>query len=130
MGLERADFLRARAAAFLEAARSDLSRGDYDLVLFHAEQAIQLCLKHLIFSRVGDFPKAHSLVRLIREALKLGGIPGLRELYEENLEMIYLLEEAYISSRYLPHSYGRDIAERALRFAEHALGVLGCLRRA
>ncbi|MEM3031501.1 MAG: hypothetical protein QXK39_01155 [Nitrososphaerota archaeon] len=31
--------------------------------------------------------------------------------------MLALLEESYISSRYMPRSYGRGIAERALEFS-------------
>jgi len=122
------DFLAVRARAFLASAKADFSRGDYDLVLFHVEQALQLCLKHLIFTRLGDFPKTHSLIRLIKDAMKVCDEPSLRDLYEQNLEMIYLLEEAYIASRYLPHSYDREIAERALSFGERALEVLGCLK--
>jgi len=51
---------------------------------------------------------------------------SLRRFYEENLEILYLLEEAYIASRYLPRQYDREIAERTLRFAENSLEVLRC----
>ncbi|MEM4528884.1 MAG: HEPN domain-containing protein, partial [Desulfurococcaceae archaeon] len=32
----------------------DFDRGDYDLVLFHIEQAIQLYAKYLLYRRLGD----------------------------------------------------------------------------
>jgi len=45
------------------------------------------------------------------------------------LEILYLLEEAYISSRYLPREYDKDIAERILKFAEKVLEVLEWLEK-
>jgi len=49
------DFLRRRALSFLESARADYDRGDYDLVLFHVEQFLQLYLKHLLYRKRGIF---------------------------------------------------------------------------
>ena len=49
--------------------------------------------------------------------------------YDGNLEMINLLEEAYITSRYLPREYDEEIARRALKFAEKALEVVECLEK-
>ena len=43
--------------------------------------------------------------------------------------MIHLLEEAYITSRYLPREYDEDIVRRALEFAEKALEVMVCLEK-
>jgi len=53
----------------------------------------------------------------------------LSEFYEKYLEVLYLLEEAYISSRYLPRQYDREIAERILKFAEKTLEVLEWLEK-
>jgi len=112
--------------SFLESARADYARGDYDLVLFHVEQFLQLYLKHLLYRRIGDFPKSNSLIRLIKEVMRVYEEESLRRFYEENLGTLYLLEEAYIASRYLPGQYDREIAERILRFAEKSLEVLRC----
>jgi HEPN domain-containing protein len=51
----------------------------------------------------------------------------LNDFLSRNLEAIYLLEEAYISSRYLPREYDKDIAARALRLGEEILEVFKCL---
>ncbi len=40
--------MKKRARAFLEDAKTDYTRGYYDLVLFHVEQFLQLYLKYLI----------------------------------------------------------------------------------
>jgi len=46
--------------------------------------------------------------------MRVYGGRELKEFYKENLEILYLLEEAYIASRYLPREYDREIAGRAL----------------
>lgn len=113
------NFLKRRAIAFLESAKSDFIRGSYDLVLFHVEQFARLYLKHLLYRKIGDFPKTHSLIHLIKDVVKIYGKKSLDEFYKENLETLYLLEEAYITSRYLPRQYDREIAERILNFSEN-----------
>ena len=110
------DILLKRAKSMLRDAFYDLEQGDYSLALFHAEQAVQLAMKHVLFMKIGDFPKTHSLSRLFKEAGKVEE-KALRE-YEENLELVYVLEDAYITSRYLPREYDEEIARRAVSFAE------------
>ena len=124
-----ADFLKKRAKAFLESAQADFERGNYDLVLFHVEQFLQLYLKHLLFKKIGDYPKTHFLIRLMRSVMKVYNENRLQEFYEKNLETMYLLEEAYIASRYLPRQYDKEIAERILKFADKVLKVLEWLEK-
>jgi len=118
------DFLKGRVLSFLESARADYAYGDYNLVLFHVEQFLQLYLKHLLYKRIGDFPKFNSLICLMKNVMRVYE-ESLRRFYEENLETLYL-EEAYMAPRYLPRQYEREIAERMLRFAENSLEVLRC----
>ncbi len=123
------EILKKRAKAFLEIAEHDYSRGYYDLVLFHVEQFLQLYLKYLLYRRIGDFPKTHLLIRLFKDVLKVYDNEDLKRFYEENLEILYLLEEAYISSRYIPREYDEEIARRILDFSKKALEVLEWLER-
>lgn len=124
-----AGILRRRAESFLKDAVVDFERGDYDLALFHVEQFIQLSLKRLLYAKLGDYPKKRSVVRLLGEVLKLYDDEKLKTFYEENLEKLYLLEEAYVTSRYLPREYDRRIAEKMLRFAEEFREVLKCVEK-
>jgi len=123
------EVLRKRARAFLESAKADFNRGDYDLVLFHVEQFLQLYVKYLLYLSLGDYPKTHSLTRLLKDLKKVRQEDVLKRFYDENLEMINLLEEAYITSRYLPREYDEEIARRALEFAEKALEVMEWLEK-
>ena len=121
------DFLRKKAMAFLRSAHDDFSRGDYDLVIFHVEQFIQLYLKHLLYVKIGDYPKTHSLTYLARYIIKTYGDEKFKEFFSKHLEIFYLLEEAYLSSKYLPRQYGKEIAERILNFADKITEVFGWL---
>ncbi len=123
------EHLKRRALAFLEDAKVDFKRGSYDLVLFHVEQFMQLYLKYLLYRKLGDFPKTHSLTRLLRGFLGMYGEERIRNFFHDNLEMLYLLEEAYITSRYLAREYDEEIARRAIKFAEKALEVLTWLEK-
>lgn len=121
------ELLRKRALSFLRDARSDMEHGDYDLVLFHVEQFIQLYLKHLLYRKIGDYPKTRSIIRLLKDVVRVYNDRSLDDFIDRNLEALYLLEEAYISSRYLPREYDRDIATRILKLGEEVLEVFKCL---
>ena len=62
------EFLRDNADAFLRNAEKLLEDGEFKLAAFNSEQAVQLYLKYLIGSKLGDFPKTHSLKRIFRDA--------------------------------------------------------------
>ena len=119
--------LRRRALSFLRDARSDFEQGDYDLVLFHVEQFIQLYSKFLLYKRIGDYPNSHSIIRLLKDLVRVYDARDLDGFLNENLEALYLLEEAYVSSRYLPREYDMDIASKILGLSEKILEVFKCL---
>lgn len=121
------ELLKRRALSFFKDAKSDYERGDYDLVLFHVEQSIQLYLKYLLYKKIGDYPKVHSIVRLLKDVARIYDSKELDDFLNRNLEAIYLLEEAYISSRYLPREYDKEIATRILKVGEKAIEVFMCL---
>ena len=124
---DRGSFLKRRALAFLEDARSDFMREEYDLVLFHVEQFVQLYLKHLLYLRLGDFLRTRSPSELFKLLARVYNREEVMEFYRENLEMLALLEDAYNSSRYLPRTFSREVAERALALSERLLEVFSWL---
>ena len=124
-----AKVLKRRALGFLENAKDNFGRGEYDLTLFHVEQFLQLYLKYLLYEKVGAYPKTYSLIYLFKEAMKVFEDDEVREFFDKNLEAINLLEDAYVTSRYLPREYDEKIAEKMLDFAKEALEVLRCLEK-
>lgn len=101
--MAKADFLVKRAQSFLENAKDLLQKGEYSLAAFNLEQTSQLYLKYYLFLKLKDFPKTHSLSELL---LDIGEVYGDKQAVEKlrikNASVIGDLEQAYISSRYLP----------------------------
>ncbi|MEM3826599.1 MAG: HEPN domain-containing protein [Nitrososphaeria archaeon] len=121
------ELLKKRALSFLRNAKNDYEQNDYDLVLFHIEQFIQIYTKYLLYKKIGGYPKTHSIIRLLKDLAKVYESKELETFLDQNLEGLYLLEEAYVSSRYLPREYDRDIADRILKLGEKILEVFKCL---
>lgn len=55
-----------RSLRMLSSAKRCLPNGDYDIVAFMAEQAVQLYLKSLILELTGEVPRVHAVRQLIR----------------------------------------------------------------
>jgi HEPN domain-containing protein len=118
------EVLKRRALGLPNNARDNFQRGEHDLVLFHVEQFLQLYLKRILYEKIGTYLKTHSLTSLLKELQKVYEDKALFELYNSNIETINLLEDAYLTSRYLPREYDKEVAEKVLKFAEKALEVL------
>ncbi|MEM3694333.1 MAG: HEPN domain-containing protein [Candidatus Bathyarchaeia archaeon] len=89
------ELLKKRALSFFRDAQSDYEHGEYHLVLFHVEQSIQLYSKYLLYRRIGDYPKTHSIIKLLKDLVKVYAYEELNRFMNNNLEALYLLEEAY-----------------------------------
>lgn len=125
MSYREVSLFRDRSLRMLNSARRSLVDGDYDIAAFMADQAVQLYLKSVIFELTGEVPRVHAIRRLMRLLRELYGEPDLfDDFVRENRSLLIRLEEAYISSRYLPREYERDEAEELVDFAEEAIGFI------
>lgn len=113
------EFLKERAIKFLENAKYLFNKGVYDLSAFNIEQFCQLILKFKVFTYLGDFPKTHSMKKLFDALLKIVDDKELlEEFIKENISTIGNIENAYVSSRYLPSRFDKIEVEEMLKFAE------------
>jgi HEPN domain-containing protein len=121
------EFLRRRAAEFHDNSKTLLEDGYYALSAFNAEQAVQLELKYFIGSRLGDFPRTHSLVQLFRESIKL--CPELETTFENHSTLISLIEDAHIMTRYFDKEYQKeDVSEMVDFYTELEQDVEKCAK--
>jgi len=131
MSMEEVEILRGRAKTFLKYAKEALERGDFDFACFSSEQAAQLFVKSVILELVGEVPRLHR----VRELLYLLGrsVPEMEkpitEFVEENREALRALEDAYITSRYMPSMYTREDAEALVKLAEDLIEFIGRVLR-
>lgn len=119
--------MRKRAIGFLEAAKYSLKRGNYDIAAFNAEQAAQLYLKSLLLELIGDFPKTHSLIFLLRELkrLKEREVEGF---IARNKRGLHNLEDAYLTSRYFYKEFDEEDGRYLISLAEEVISFCEKLR--
>lgn len=112
------DFLKRRAKEFWERAKEDFREKRYNLTALDVEQAIQLWIKYLIFIKAGDFPKTYYLNRLFHELSQVYDCNEIFEFYKKHPLEVRSIEDAYITSRYLPREFTEEEVENILKFAE------------
>jgi HEPN domain-containing protein len=110
--LEEYEALLRRSDGFLETALMQARAGMYDLAVFSLEQSLQLFLKATLLRVGSDYPRTHSIRRLLELLTEATGRSELRELASRYSVELGALEDAYISSRYIPRIYTKDEFER------------------
>ena len=124
MRIDEIQQLIRRSRMFLETARFQIDRGFYDLAAFSLEQALQLFLKAKLLKMGVDYPRTHSVRRLLE--MLSGILSGEARERVESLLRNYLmelgvLEDAYITSRYVVREYTRDEVERLAKVVEEVI---------
>ncbi|GBC71470.1 hypothetical protein HRbin02_01254 [Candidatus Calditenuaceae archaeon HR02] len=112
------DVLLTRSRQFLETAEHQYGRGFYDLAAFSLEQSLQLYLKAKLVEYGVDYPRTHSVRRLLEllgEVLPSeAGRKNVNALVEELLLELGMLEDAYITSRYFLREFRREEVEKMM----------------
>jgi len=123
--MAKADFLKEKAETFLEDAKYDISREKWFAAAFHLEQAVQLYLKYYLFLKLRRYPKTHSLRNLLEG---IGEVydkkKDVKKIIKENANIISDLEQAYITSRYLPVEFFEDQVKNMERFTKKIIKFL------
>ncbi len=127
--MPKADFLEKKAQAFLEDAKYDIKTKKWFLAAFHLEQVCQLYLRYYLFKKLGDFPKIHSLHELLEELKKVYPKKKreIEKIQKDEAGTIGDLNQAYITSRYLPVEFNKFQVEKMLKFTEKLIKFLKTL---
>ena len=121
------ELMKKRALAFLEVAKYSLNRGDYDVAAFNAEQAAQLYLKSTLLELIGDFPRTHSIIFLLRELRRINE-REVDEFIQENKRGLHNLEDAYLTSRYFYKIFDKEDGEYLISLAGKVISFCEKLR--
>lgn len=116
-------FLR-RAVVFENDARNNFKNGDFDIAMFHLEQAAQLMVKAKLLDLKGSFQRTHSLRRLLSELSDLTGSDELKRFIDMNKRVLRDLERAYISSRYIYDEFFEEEVKEAFRVVNELRRIL------
>jgi len=115
---KEAEFLKERAINFLKNGKYLLEKGILDIAAFNIEQFCQLYLKYKLLLRIGDFSKTHSLKELFGEFAEVVEKGKIKGFVERNISVIANLENAYITSRYIPMKFEESEVKEMVRFAK------------
>ncbi len=125
-----------RALAMLEGAKWRMSRGEYDLACFEAEQAAQLAIKSFLYEVLGSAPRIHDLhelLGLLYRVLEEGGLGELAGLVadfaKKRRKDIWLLNDAYYRGRYGYIDYSGEEAEKCIEAAKEVIEFIEKARR-
>lgn len=96
---------KERADAFLDTAVYNFEKGRYDLAAFNIEQAVQLYVRTKLLELLGEFPRTHSLVTLLRELSRVFKEEEVERFVKENIGMLTK------SSRYYTREFYEEVKE-------------------
>ncbi len=122
---EEYECLLERSRRFYETALMQINRGFYDLAAFSLEQSLQLYLKACLLKLGMDYPRTHSVRRLLELVYKLTGSGEVMGVLEKFSVELGSLEDAYITSRYVARSYSSREVERLKKTVEEVMRVVG-----
>ncbi|MCS6770205.1 MAG: HEPN domain-containing protein [Candidatus Caldarchaeum sp.] len=109
---EEVNILIRKSRGFLETAEQQIHMGLYDLAAFSLEQALQLHLKAKPLEKGVEFPRTHSVRRLLEMFAELTGDKTIYTLLNNCMMELGVLEDAYISSRYGVREFRKEEAQK------------------
>jgi len=118
-------YLVERSRRFYETALVQIDRGFYDLAAFSLEQALQLFLKALLLRLGVDYPRTHSVRRLLELIHQISGRQEVGELLRRLVLELALLEDAYVTSRYVPRDFSKEEVMRLKDAVDEVMRVVG-----
>ena len=117
---DEVELMKKRAIAFLEVAKYSLKQDNYDIAAFNAEQAAQLYLKSTLLELIGDFPRTHSMIFLLKELRRINE-KEVDEFIQENKRGLHNLEDTYLTSRYFYKVFDKEDGEYLVSLAEKVI---------
>jgi len=124
---EEYEYLLRRSREFYETAILQLEKGFYDLAAFSLEQSLQLFLKAKVLERGVDYPRTHSIRRLLEilsEVVEREISNVLRELVDKYSLELASIEDAYITSKYIPREFRREEVLRLRGVVDEVIEVV------
>ena len=122
--IEEYNYLLERSRRFLITAEMQIERGFYDLAIYSLEQALQLYLKACLLKLGVDYPRTHSVRRLLELIYRLTGSEGIKRVLVDYAIELGVLEDAYITSRYIAREYSEGEARRVYQVVGEVMKIV------
>jgi HEPN domain-containing protein len=121
---DEAEYLLEKAKAFLETAKYQIKKGMYGLAVFSLEQALQLSLKSKMLASGVDYPRTHSvrtLLEMLSDLVAEEEKTAIKRMLDDYLLELGMLEDAYITSRYVMREFKREEAEILMKVVKEVM---------
>ncbi|MGB8781123.1 MAG: HEPN domain-containing protein [Candidatus Bathyarchaeia archaeon] len=121
---EEAEHLLKRSKEFLETAEYQISRGLYGIAVFSLEQALQLFLKSKMLIAGVDYPRTHgvrTLLEILSDVESDEKKRGIKHMLNDYLLELGMLEDAYITSRYVMREFTSEEAQRLAKTVKEVM---------
>jgi len=122
---EEYEYLLGRSRRFYETASMQIDKGFFDLAAFSLEQSLQLYLKAMLLKIGLEYPRTHSIRRLMELLYEVKEREEIKALLSTFSVEIGALEDAYITSRYIARAYAPEEIMRLKRVVEELMNVIG-----
>ncbi len=123
--IEEFKYLIEKSRRFYESSIMQNERGFYDLVAFSLEQSLQLYLKAYILKLGGDYPRTHSIRRLLDFIYELTKHNKIKDILQKYSVELALLEDVYITSRYIAREFRQEEVNRLRNVIDEVFEVVG-----
>jgi len=120
-------YLLKRSQEFYESAMMQFNRGFYGLAAFSLEQSLQLLLKAKLLECGAGYPRVHGvrkLLKLLSEVIEGSGKDALEEVLRKYSLELALLEDIYITARYVPKEFTADDVRKLRKVVDEVMKVV------
>ena len=124
---EEYQYLLRRSKEFYETALMQIDKGFLGLAALSLEQSLQLFLKAKLLENGLDYPRTHSIRRLLELLAEVIDMPlsqRINQLIDKYSLELALLEDAYITSRYIPRDFRKDDVLKLKKAVEEVMTVV------
>lgn len=121
---DEAEYLLERSKEFLQTAKYQIKKGFFSLAVFSLEQALQLFLKWKMLTSGVDYPRTHSvrtLLEMLSDLAPEEEKPAIKRIIDNYLLELGMLEDAYITSRYVMREFRKEEAEMLMRVVKEVI---------
>ncbi len=109
---------RQKANGFLDTAIYNYNQGRYDIAAFCIEQSVQLFIKTKLLETVGEFPRTHNIVLLMKELGAVFNKSKIEKFIQQHIGILTKLSDVYITSRYYTRDFFKEELDELLAFIE------------
>ncbi len=124
---EEYQYLLRRSKEFYETALMQIDKGFLGLAALSLEQSLQLFLKAKLLENGLDYPRTHSIRRLLELLAEVIDMPlsqKINQLIDKYSLELALLEDAYVTSRYIPRDFRKDDVLKLKKAVEEVMAVV------